>query len=278
MNDTSNNMCAIVPLCAFNDNYIWLLRHHDQAVVVDPGDDAPVVEYLERHGLSLSAILVTHHHADHVGGMEGLLNRYSVPAFGPAGEQIAALTHQLHDGERIELPQLGVAFDIIGVPGHTRAHIAYYGRNAVDCAEQAKPNDNPFAGSLFCGDTLFACGCGRVFEGTPQQMRASLARLASLPGDTRIYPAHEYTQANTRFALAVEPQNAALWVWAEEVARLRSSGQPTLPTTLSHELAVNPFLRWDAPAVIETASRFRGRPLQQPDEIFAAIREWKNGF
>lgn len=278
LNASSKTIQAIVPLPAFNDNYIWLLRHHDQAVVVDPGDAAPVVEYLDRHGLSLCAILVTHHHADHVGGIDELLGCYSVPVFGPAGEPIAALTHPLHDGERIELPQLGVAFDILDVPGHTRAPIAYYGRNDPASAKASADGSNPFTGSLFCGDTLFACGCGRIFEGTPQQMRASLARLASLPGNTRIYPAHEYTQANTRFALAVEPQNAALRIWAEEVARLRAAGQPTLPTTLSHELAVNPFLRWDAPAVIEAASHFRGKPLQQPDEVFTAIREWKNGF
>lgn len=278
MDNTSNsNKPAIVPLPAFNDNYIWLLRRHDQAAVVDPGDAAPVLEYLDQHGLSLCAILVTHHHADHIGGIADLLAHSPVPVFGPASEPIAALTHRLHDGERIEIPQIEASFDILGIPGHTRAHIAYYGRNTSAC-EGSIESANPFAGALFCGDTLFACGCGRVFEGTPPQMRASLARIAALPDDTRIYPAHEYTLANTRFALAVEPQNAALLAWAKEVEKLRSTGQPTLPTTLRHELAVNPFLRWQAPAVIEAASRFRGHSLHKPDEVFTAIREWKNLF
>lgn len=258
---------AIVGLPAFNDNYIWLLRRNEWVVVVDPGEAAPVLDYLARHNLSLCAILVTHHHGDHIGGIEDLLAHAEVPVFGPAGEPIEALTRRLHDGERIELPQLGVDVDVLGVPGHTRAHIAYYIRPA-----------GPFAGSLFCGDTLFACGCGRVFEGTPPQMRASLARLAALPDDTRIYPAHEYTQANTRFALAVEPHNEALQAWAAEVTHLRAENRPTLPTTLSHELAVNPFLRWNAPAVITAASRFAGKPLSTPDEVFTAIRSWKNGF
>ncbi len=274
MEDILDNTCAIIPLPAFNDNYIWLLRRHAQAVVVDPGEAAPVLDYLDRHGLSLCAILVTHHHGDHIGGIEDLLARRSVPVFGPAGEPIDALTCRLSDSERFELAEIGVSFDVLNVPGHTRGHIAYYVRN--DAARE--DSDTAFAGSLFCGDTLFASGCGRLFEGTPQQMRASLARLAALPGSTRIYPAHEYTQANVRFALAVEPQNTALISWAAEVARLRATNQPTLPTTLDHELAVNPFLRWGAPAVIEAARRFSGKFLEQPDEVFAAIREWKNGF
>ncbi len=266
---------AIVGLPAFNDNYIWLLRRNGQAVVVDPGEAAPVLDYLARHHLSLCAILVTHHHGDHIGGIEDLLALDAeIPVFGPAGEPIETLTHRLHDGERIELPPLGIGVDVIGVPGHTRAHVAYYIRPATSPAD----DEAPFAGSLFCGDTLFACGCGRVFEGTPPQMRASLARLAALPGNTRIYPAHEYTQANTRFALAVEPDNEALQAWAAEVARLRAANRPTLPTTLSHERAVNPFLRWDAPAVIAAASRFAGKPLSAPDEVFTAIRIWKDGF
>ncbi len=256
----------IVPLNAFNDNYIWLLRRGDRAAVIDPGDAAPVLAYLDRQQLNLCAILATHHHADHIGGIEELRAHYDVPVFGPAGEPIDLLTRPLADGEHIELPELGAEFEVLAVPGHTRAHIAYYGRNHATC------------GSLFCGDTLFACGCGRIFEGTPRQMRHSLARLAALPGTTRIYCAHEYTQANIRFALAVEPENVELQARAEEVADLRAENLPTLPTTIGTELAVNPFLRWDAPAVIAAARRCSGKPLAEPDAVFAAIRAWKNRF
>lgn len=259
---------AIVPLPAFNDNYIWLIRRDDQAAVVDPGDAAPVLEYLERNHLNLCAILATHHHGDHVGGIPELLERFKVPVFGPAGEPIDDLTLALSDGDHVEinLAQFGVSFEVLAVPGHTRAHIAYYDRN------------HSSRGALFCGDTLFASGCGRIFEGTPIQMRHSLAKLAALPGATQIYCAHEYTQANIRFALAVEPDNAALIKRSEEVSRLRNGNQPTVPSTIAVEREVNPFLRWEARAVIEAAQRISGKPLTQPDEVFTAIREWKNRF
>ena len=259
----------IVRLHAFNDNYIWLLRRNDSAVVVDPGDEAPVLAYLEEHHLTLSAILVTHHHGDHIGGIDDLLAHpglHRVPVFGPAGEAIASVSNPLVDGDRVELPQIGASFDVIAVPGHTRGHIAYYGRNIHSC------------GVLFCGDTLFACGCGRIFEGTPQQMWRSLARLAELPGETRAYCAHEYTQANIRFALAVEPGNKALQIRAEQVTRLRAEDQATVPSLLSDELATNPFLRWDAPEVIAAASRYSGQTVTEAEQVFTAIREWKNKF
>lgn len=256
----------IVPLTAFSDNYIWLLRRGSQAAVVDPGDAAPVLAYLRQQQLSLCAILATHHHADHIGGIAELQACGDVPVFGPAGEPIAAMTHPLQPGENVELPALGAVFEAIGVPGHTRAHLAYYDRQlATD-------------GALFCGDALFACGCGRIFEGTPMLMRHSLARLAALPETTRIYCAHEYTEANIRFALAVEPENPDLLARAEEVAKLRAKNFPSLPTTLKIELAVNPFLRWSAPTVIAAAQRHSGRPLVQANDVFAEIREWKNGF
>ena len=257
---------TIVPLAAFSDNYIWLLRRGDQAAVVDPGDAAPVFEYLEHEQLSLCAILVTHHHGDHVGGVAALRARFKVPVYGPAAENIDTLTDRLTDNAHLELPQLGASFDVLAVPGHTRGHLAYYDRNHQGC------------GSLFCGDTLFSCGCGRLFEGTPQQMQHSLARLAALPATTRIYCAHEYTEANIRFASAVEPENAALRAYATAVAQLRAAQRPSLPSTLAQELQVNPFLRWDAPAVRAAASRFSGKPLDQPEEVFTAIRAWKNGY
>ena len=257
---------TIVALPAFNDNYIWLIRRGGQAAVVDPGDAAPVLAYLERNHLDLCAILATHHHGDHVGGIPDLLKQFKVPVFGPAGEPIDDLTQSLRDGDHVELAQLNVRFEVLAVPGHTRAHIAYYDRNHSSC------------GALFCGDTLFASGCGRIFEGTPVQMRRSLEKLAALLGTTRIYCAHEYTQSNIRFAIAVEPENAALLKRSEEVSRLRAANQPTVPSTIAVERDVNPFLRWDASAVIEAAQRISGKPLTQPDEVFTAIREWKNRF
>jgi len=256
----------IIPLPAFNDNYIWLLHRGDSAVVVDPGDEGPVLAYLEEHRLTLTAILVTHHHGDHIGGINNLLAHREVPVFGPADEAIATLSHPLADGDRVDLPEIGVSFEVIAVPGHTRGHIAYYGRNIHSC------------GVLFCGDTLFACGCGRIFEGTAEQMWHSLSRLAALPGDTRAYCAHEYTQANIRFALAVEPDNRDLQTRAAAVEKLRAADQPTVPMILSDELATNPFLRWNAPTVIAAASRFSGETLEEPVKVFTAIREWKNKF
>jgi len=264
----------IVPIAAFSDNYIWLLRRGRHAVVVDPGDAAPVLAYLEQQQLELAAILVTHHHGDHIGGIEAILAQAlahsripaHIPVYGPAGEAIDEVDRRIKDGDRVELPELNTSFEVIAVPGHTRGHLAYYGRNPSGC------------GVLFCGDTLFGCGCGRIFEGTPQQMWRSLTRITALPPDTRIYCAHEYTQANIRFALAVEPDNTALLARAEEVARLRAADKPTVPSTLATELATNPFLRWDAPAVIDAARRAGGGQAEQPAAVFAAIREWKNKF
>ena len=246
---------------AFKDNYIWCLSRGDRAVVVDPGDAAPVLDHLQRHALSLAAILVTHHHADHIGGLEDLLTRFSVPVFGPAAEHIDGVDHPLAEGDRVELPDLDIAFTVLDVGGHTGGHIAYYA-----------------AKLLFCGDTLFAGGCGRIFEGTPAQMWRSLAKLAALPAETRVYCAHEYTQANLRFALAVEPDNAALQARIAEVDGLRRAGLPTVPSTLGAETATNPFLRWKSAQVIAAAGRFRGGEVDGDAAVFAAIREWKNVF
>ena len=266
-NQTAHDPYRIVPLAAFRDNYIWLLHRGARAAVVDPGEAAPVLARLAADGLQLCAILATHHHADHVGGIAELRARFpEVPVYGPVAEAIDGVTVPLRDGDRLELPFLAAGFDVLAVPGHTRGHLAYYDRNHLDC------------GALFCGDTLFSAGCGRLFEGTPRDMQGSLVRLRALPGVTKIYCAHEYTEANLRFALAVEPDNAELHAYVAQVAELRAAGRLSLPSTLAQERLINPFLRWDAPAVIAAAARFRGHPVSGPIEVFAAIREWKNGF
>jgi hydroxyacylglutathione hydrolase len=251
----------IVPIRAFSDNYIWMLQSGTRVAVVDPGDEAPVLDHLGCHGLTLCAVLLTHHHADHVGGVEALVQCHRVPVYGPVNEHIASVSVPLRGGDRVSLEPLGANFEVLDVAGHTRGHIAYYGANA-----------------LFCGDTLFACGCGRLFEGTAAQMFQSLGMLAALPPDTRVYCAHEYTQTNIRFALAVEPDNAVLQARARDVAALRERGLPTLPSTIAAELATNPFLRAGAPAVRAAAQRYRGAPISDELGVFTAIREWKNVF
>lgn len=259
-------MTEILALHAFDDNYIWLLRAGGCVAVVDPGDAAPVLGHLERSGDRLCAVLATHHHGDHVGGLEEILARHSVPVFGPAAEDIPGVSHPLAGGERIQLPEIGVEFEIIAVPGHTRGHIAYYGPSLGD------------DGAVFCGDTLFGAGCGRLFEGSPAQMQDSLARLAVLPAPTLVYCAHEYTQSNLRFALAVEPGSIAVQRRSEDVARERAAGRATIPTSIRHELETNPFLRWDEPAVRAAAAGRLGHAPTDAVETFAAIREWKNRF
>lgn len=248
-------------LRAFEDNYIWLLREGRRIAVVDPGDAAPVLRHLAQESADLSAILLTHHHGDHTGGIAELLARYSVPVFGPANEAIAGISHPLNEGDSVALPDFLGGFRIIDVPGHTRGHIAYYGH-----------------GALFCGDTLFGCGCGRLFEGTADQMWHSLSKLARLPADTRVYCAHEYTQSNIRFALAVEPGNPGLQERAKRVAQLRAGQQPTVPFLLAEELETNPFLRSAQPEVTASAERYCGAKLSDPAEVFAMLRDWKNNF
>jgi hydroxyacylglutathione hydrolase len=257
-------MVEIRPLRAFHDNYIWLIHGPEDArrvAAVDPGDAAPVEAALAERGLELAAILVTHHHGDHTGGIRALLERFDVPVYGPAEEPIPGRTHALTGGDRVDLPALGLSFEVIDVPGHTAGHIAYYGH-----------------GALFCGDTLFSGGCGRLFEGTPSQMTSSLDRLAALPDSTRIYCAHEYTLSNLRFAAAVEPDNRALSDYAAQARTLRADDRPTLPSTVGLERSVNPFLRCDEPAVVRAAETHGGRALADRVEVFATVRAWKDGF
>lgn len=243
---------------AFKDNYIWLLQRDRRAFVVDPGDAAPVIERLESDGLDLAGILITHHHADHQGGVEALLQRWPVPVFAPAAESITGCSHPLSGGESV--PVLGVQVRVLAVPGHTLGHLAYLAGDR-----------------LFCGDTLFGAGCGRLFEGTPAQMAASLDQLAALPPATQIHCAHEYTEANLRFALAVEPDNPAIGNRVAQVAGLRAAGRPSVPSMLAEELATNPFLRCRESAVIAAALR-AGAADTSPVAVFAAIRAWRNRF
>ncbi|HWQ39080.1 MAG TPA: hydroxyacylglutathione hydrolase [Burkholderiales bacterium] len=252
---------AISAIRAFSDNYIWCIRRDRQAAVVDPGDAGPVLTYLRAHGLELTAILCTHHHGDHVGGNARLLAQYNVPVYGPADEPIPGVTRRLREGDEIVVPGVELRLRVLDIPGHTRGHIGYAG-----------------AGLLFCGDTLFSCGCGRLFEGTPAQMYASLSKLAVLPEQTRVYCAHEYTLSNLRFARAVEPDNPAL---AEREATARAAlerGEPSLPSTIAMEKAANPFLRTGLAALRESASRRAGRKLDDPVEVFAVLRQWKDSF
>lgn len=257
---------GVTGLPAFNDNYIWLIRQGTLAAVVDPGDAAPVLQELQQQRLQLRAILLTHHHNDHVGGVEALVARTGATVFGPASEKLPHCDRRLVDGDQVALPELDLNLQVLDVPGHTAGHIAYAGRaGGVD----------PL---VFCGDTLFAAGCGRLFEGTPAQMHASLAKLSALPNATRVYCAHEYTMSNLRWALAVDPDNAALQAWHEQAKALREASTPTVPTLLELERQVNPFLRCGDAVVAASAAAQAGRPLNTEVEVFAALREWKNGF
>ena len=255
----------LLALPAFTDNYIWMFHDGVEAAVVDPGDCAPVLDALDRLGLRLGAILVTHHHQDHVGGLLGLRARFDVPIYAPALESMPVACTAVTGGD--DVTAVGLRFEVMDVPGHTRGHIAYF----HDSRQSAH------APLLFCGDTLFSAGCGRLFEGTPQQMHHSLQRLAGLPGDTRVCCAHEYTLSNLKFARAVEPQSAALAAYTGWCEERRAAGLPTLPARIDMEGAVNPFMRCTEPAVID-AARQHGCDSEDPVAVFAALRQWKNNF
>jgi hydroxyacylglutathione hydrolase len=254
----------LTPLPAFDDNYFWLLHDGAQALVVDPGDAAPVTAALDRLGLRLAAILVTHHHGDHTGGVAALRQATGAQVIGPAREAIPQPFTPVHGGQHIQA--LGIDWQVIDVPGHTAGHIAYYAPG-VDGAPL-----------LFCGDTLFSGGCGRIFEGTPAQMLASLDALAALPANTRVCCAHEYTMSNLRFARAVEPGNAELADWQRQCQALRDANTPTLPTTIGKERAINPFLRSREAAVRQSVQAHAAATADDDVAVFAAVREWKNNF
>jgi hydroxyacylglutathione hydrolase len=257
-------MLDVRPIPAFQDNYIWIIRgvRDPRAVgVVDPGDAAPVLAALADEGLRLEAILATHHHADHVGGVAKLVAATGAGVFGPGRERMPVEVTRLTGGDRVRLPGLGLEFDVLDVPGHTAGHIAYVGH-----------------GALFCGDTLFSAGCGRLFEGTAEQMLVSLDAFAELPDNTLVYCGHEYTLANLRFATAVETGNSDIMDYVKRATALRAENRPTLPSTIGLEKRVNPFLRSRDENVKSSAERRAGRILPTPAAVFAEIRSWKDTF
>jgi hydroxyacylglutathione hydrolase len=258
-------MMAIIPIPALADNFIWLIHDGRHAVAVDVGEAEPLLERLDTLKLTLTAVLCTHHHADHVGDNEALTARCPVPVYGPESENIPARTVPLRGGETLALPGLELPCRVLAVPGHTLGHLAY----AVETPEGT---------ALFSGDTLFAAGCGRVFEGTMEMMWGSLSTLMALPPTTRIYCGHEYTLSNLRFARTVEPDNATLAARETMVRTLRDAGQPSVPSTLVGELATNPFLRVEVPAVQAVARAYSGLPCATAAETFAALRAWKDSF
>ena len=259
-------MLQVIPIPAFTDNYIWLITNEDRkyAAIVDPGDAEPVIRELENRHLQPAAILITHHHSDHVGGISELVERYpNLPVYGPAEEFIPHITQATKGDKKVNIDALDLSFDVMDIPGHTAGHIAYF-------------HDGEKNKSLFCGDTLFANGCGRVFDGTMQDLHASLNKIAKLPVETRIYCAHEYTLDNIGFAKWVEPDNQDLIERQESCWELIDNNRETVPSTLEMEFKTNPFLRTHIPEVIAKAEEIAGRETQTPLDVFTVLRIWKD--
>jgi hydroxyacylglutathione hydrolase len=254
-------MLTLIPLPAFEDNYIWVWHDDRHAVAVDPGDPAPLIAYLDAHRLMLSAVLITHHHRDHTGGNAVLRQRYVCAVYAPDNPRIPAVTHPLHGGDSVDFPELGLHFDVLATPGHTLDHLSYIGH---DC--------------LFCGDTVFGCGCGKLFEGTPAMMAASLDAILALPDATQVCCAHEYTLSNIAFAKTIDGDNPALLERERADRALRARNRPTLPSTLALEKATNPFLRFHTPDMTAFAARHLNRPHPAPAEVFGAIRAAKDAW
>ncbi|SIQ28987.1 hydroxyacylglutathione hydrolase [Marinobacterium stanieri] len=258
-------MFTVTPIPAFNDNYIWALTRAsagNKAVVVDPGDATPVMTWLQENQLELDAILITHHHADHTGGVAQLVSAFDVPVYGPKDSPFAGISQPLSQGDEIDI--IGLGLTIQAVPAHTRDHISFF-----------QPQGTP---QLFCGDTLFLAGCGRLFEGTAKQMLDAMHYFASLPDATEVYCTHEYSLANLSFAACVEPENTDITSTRERCHKLRENNQPTLPSTIAQEKLINPYMRTQVQAVINSAEHFSGNALSSDVEVLAALREWKNQF
>ena len=256
-------MLEIIPLPALKDNYIWLVinRNNAHTLIVDPSEAEPVLDYVAAEKLRPNAILITHHHWDHVGGIPGITRQYNIPVFTPGNESVKGSTHSVREGDVLPFPELNLSLKILDVPGHTAGAVAYYSDSFV-----------------FSGDTLFTAGCGRLFEGTPAQMLASMDKFKALDNGTLLYCGHEYTENNLKFASAVEPENTAIQSRLLDVQSLRARGKPTVPATLALEKETNPFLRHDQPAVIKAASDYADKTLTDPGDVFAAVRQWKDNF
>lgn len=254
-------MLTLIPLPAFEDNYIWVWHDDRHAVAVDPGDAAPLIAYLDAHQLALTAVLITHHHRDHTGGNARLRQRYDCAIYAPDNPRIPDVTHVLRGGDAVDLVKPGLHFEVLATPGHTLDHISYVGH-----------------GCLFCGDTVFGCGCGKLFEGNPAMMAASLDAILALPDTTRVCCAHEYTLSNIDFAKTIAGDNATLLARERADRALRAQDRPTLPSTLALEKATNPFLRFHEPDMTAFAAAYLNRPHPRPDEVFGAIRAAKDAW